>query len=301
MTELLGLVTKNQNGYYSVIAESTNHYLCKVRGKMKQHDNRVLVGDWVKICPIDSTQAVITEICPRRNRLLRPPVANLDQVLIVVSVAMPSINQLLLDRLIMMCELNHIVPILCFTKMDLLTSQADDLLSIYSSFPYAIYKLNNSGRAVDENEITLAQIRIQLQNKVTSVCGQSGVGKSTLLNAIFKENRFITQAISNRIGRGKNTTRHAVLHELYTGSYIADTPGFASLGYLPDTRGDIMSGFCEIAQRQAQCKFHDCTHRNEPNCAVKEALKSGAIAPERYQSYLALLMEWEDREKEMFR
>ena len=298
MSECHGLVTKNQNGYYSVVSEG-RHYLCKVRGKMKRGEQRVLVGDRVSILPLDDTQAMITSIAPRRNQLLRPPVANLDQALIVASAASPPINLPLLDRLILMCVSNGITPILCFTKMDLQPPEMQNILAIYHKLPYDVcpidYREEQSGEAV------LEALRKRLEGKITIVCGQSGVGKSTLLNSLAGREWFPTQAISERIGRGKNTTRHVVIRELYSASYIADTPGFMSLDYLPSHKEDIANGFYEIGSRQGHCRFDNCTHRHEPDCKIKAAVDEGQISQERYRSYLLLVAEQEEREREMYR
>lgn len=298
MSQVQGLVTKNQNGYYSVTV-GRRHYLCKVRGKMKCDEHRVLVGDRVLIDPIDDAQAMITEICPRKNQLLRPPVANLDQALIVSSAASPALHLPLLDRLILMCVTNRIVPVLCFTKMDLQPPEMNEILTIYRNLPYEVYTVDY--RDLQATESTLTRLRETLHGKITTVCGQSGVGKSTLLNALAGRELFPTQAISERIGRGKNTTRHAVIRELYPSCYVADTPGFAALDYLPSRSDDIAAGFHEIQARQGQCRFYNCTHRHEPDCKVKEAVETGHISLERYRSYVLLLAEREEREKEMYR
>lgn len=295
MIRFTGRITKNQNGYFFVAATDGNSYLCKTRGRLRLEWDDLFVGDWVDGESEDGEYGLITRVQPRTSRLQRPPVVNISQVLLVTSVAAPAPNRVLLDKLIWMCEHEGLPPVLCFTKADLAPAVAEEMAAVYRRIPYPVLV---SGYGLPP---VLDELRTLLQGRLTAVCGPSGVGKSTLLNAVTGRKLFVTQALSEKIRRGRNTTRHSEIVPLGADTFVMDTPGFGSLNYVPDEFAELAAGFKEIRERSGDCRFNDCSHLQEPHCAVRAAVAGGAIAGSRYDSYCFMATEWKEKEKEKYR
>lgn len=252
------------------IVKSDRMYKLKAKMKFKKSNTKLLVGDRVLF-----DENYILEILPRKNYLIRPPISNIDQVLLVVSATNPEFNTNLLDKFLCIIEFNNVKPIICMSKVDLLNEyeykKITDIMRYYENIGYQV--LYNTD---------IETIRIILKNKVTVFSGQSGVGKSTLLNKINSEFKLKTGDISYKLQRGKNTTRHVELLEISDG-YVADTPGFSSLELLEMNNTDIRDNFIEFSN--FTCKYRDCMHINEDDCGVKNAVKSNEILKSRYDSY----------------
>lgn len=249
---------------------------CRARGKFRKEKITPLVGD---VCTIDVENNYILEIKPRKNELTRPQIANIDAALIVTSLKKPNLSLNLLDKMISIISINHIDPILLFTKLDLLNKEEKKefkkLKKYYQSIGYKVLT-NQEYRKL--NKI--------LKNKIVVVTGQTGAGKSTLLNKLDKNLNLKTDEISESLGRGKHTTRHVELFKLKH-FYIADTPGFSSLEIGTISKDAIRSSFIEF--QNYSCPFKDCMHTKEKECRVKEAVEKKEILPSRYQSYLEFI------------
>lgn len=249
---------------------------CRARGKFRKEKITPLVGD---VCTIDVENNYILEIKPRKNELTRPQIANVDAALIVTSLKKPNLSLNLLDKMISIISINHIEPILLFTKLDLLNKEEKKefkkLKKYYQSIGYKVLT-NQEYRKL--NKI--------LKNKIVVVTGQTGAGKSTLLNKLDKNLNLKTDEISESLGRGKHTTRHVELFKLKH-FYIADTPGFSSLEIGTISKDAIRSSFIEF--QNYSCPFKDCMHTKEKECRVKEAVEKKEILPSRYQSYLEFI------------
>lgn len=249
---------------------------CRARGKFRKEKITPLVGD---VCTIDVENNYILEIKPRKNELTRPQIANIDAALIVTSLKKPNLSLNLLDKMISIISINHIEPILLFTKLDLLNKEEKNefkkLKKYYQSIGYKVLT-NQEYRKL--NKI--------LKNKIVVVTGQTGAGKSTLLNKLDKNLNLKTDEISESLGRGKHTTRHVELFKLKH-FYIADTPGFSSLEIGTISKDAIRSSFIEF--QNYSCPFKDCMHTKEKECRVKEAVEKKEILPSRYQSYLEFI------------
>lgn len=282
-----GIVVKNVNGYFYVQNEEGQIFECKVRGRLKQKRYSLLVGDRVTYSP-DGT---IEEILPRHNQLKRPFVANLDQVVLVVAAHEPDINELLLNKLLVMIEHADIPLILCINKWDLHTEDNIKLVDVYRKAGYEVITASTfTGEGIDA--LTKA-----LQHKVSAFAGPSGVGKSSLLNAIEPKFAFQTGEVSDKIKRGRHTTRHASLYSLNDNSFIMDTPGFSALDFSDISEERLTSLYPEFRTYEGACKFSPCYHEHEPVCAVKEALENGDISQNRYDSYLTIRNEIKSQKK----
>ena len=238
-----------------------------------------VVGDWVEFEAIEDIYR-IHKICPRTNQLLRPSIANIDQALIVTSMKDPDYSSHLLNRLIILVSLAHVEPVICFTKSDLV--DLEDYKEEISWYEKAGYRIVYTHPGSDDEAL-----KEVLNRKVTVLCGQSGAGKSSLLNRLDPSFELQTQQISKALGRGKHTTRHCQLHHVANG-FVADTPGFSSLDF---TRLDLSELDCVIKDFEpyiGQCRFKDCKHLKEPECAIKEAMDQGLINPKMYEDYKQL-------------
>lgn len=249
---------------------------CHARGKFRKDDITPLVGD---LCTIDKENRYILEILPRKNFLNRPMIANVDCALIVTSVKKPDLSFHLLDKMISVVTMNHIEPVICFSKLDLLTKQ--EKKNLKSTIAY--YK--KIGYMVLTNK-DLGKLKKVLKDKMVVITGQTGAGKSTLLNKLDKNLHLKTDEISESLGRGKHTTRHVELFS-FKNFYVADTPGFSSLDFGSVSKEEIRDSFVEF--KNFPCPFKDCMHNKERECYVKKAVENLRILPSRYESYLSFL------------
>ncbi|SUP40720.1 ribosome small subunit-dependent GTPase A [Veillonella criceti] len=282
-----GIVIKNMNGYFYVQDEVGNMHECKVRGRLKQGRYSLLVGDRVTFDPAGT----IEKILPRHNELKRPHVANLDQVILVVAAHEPDINELLLNKLIVMIEHADIPLVLCINKCDLQDDNTAALEALYRQIGYTVILTSTrTGEGLDV-------LKTQLHHKVSAFAGPSGVGKSSLLNAIEPTFAFQTGAVSDKIKRGRHTTRHASLYSLDGDSFIMDTPGFSAIDFSDISEERLTSLYPEFLAVEENCKFNPCYHEHEPICGVKEALAAGQISTGRYESYLVIREEIRSQRK----
>lgn len=279
-----GIILKGYSGFYYVKSEE-NIYECSLRGKNRLKKIRFLPGDYVNFEPLTNVSGVINEVLPRRNELIRPPIANVEQVVIVNSLVNPDLW--LLDKLTILALWNNINPVICFNKGDLVN---EETISFYkdhyqkTNFPL-IFTSTKSGRGIKE-------LKAFLKNRISVVAGASGVGKSSLLNAIQPGFKLQTGEISEKLKRGKHTTRHVELLSLALGGLVADTPGFSSLNLPSDIiREELSFLFPDFGEFRGQCKFATCLHKTEPRCGVREAVSEGQISENRYKNYLAFLEE----------
>lgn len=292
-----GKIIKGIAGFYYVYVENKGIYECKAKGKFRNESIKPLVGDNVIVDIIDEEhkKGNIAEILQRKNQLIRPAVANVDQAMIVFAVKKPNPNLNLLDRFLVMMEFQNIETIICFNKMDIGDEEfMGELESIYKKAGYkVIFASATKEQGVDE-------IKQLLKEKSTVFAGPSGVGKSSMLNALTKDYKMETGAISEKIGRGKHTTRHSEIFNIDNNSYVFDTPGFSSLFVPGMTKEMLQDCFPEMTEHKNKCRFVGCAHVNEPDCCVKEALDNGEIARERYDNYVLFYKELEQMEKQKY-
>ncbi len=270
-----GIIIKNISNDYTVKVDN-KEYICKPRGKFRLNNISPLVGDIVRIDPNNN---YILEINSRKNSLVRPPIANVDQAVIIMSIAEPDFSDNLLDKLITVLEFNKIKPIICFTKFDLLKNEEleekNQFVNYYKKIGYEVYK-----------NTELNALYSVFKDKITVFTGQSGAGKSTLLNKLMPELNLKTDEISLSLGRGKHTTRHVELLNVCDG-LIADTPGFSSLDFLNMTNQDIRDSFKEFS-KYSKCPYQDCMHDKESECNLKEQVGNN-ILQSRYNNYLKFI------------
>lgn len=281
-----GLLLKGIGGFYYVELPSGQIVECKARGAFRNREISPLAGDQVLIEETAEQKGVICEILPRKNQLRRPPLSNLDQLLFVVSVCDPRPNLLLLDKLIAITEYKKIEPIIIITKTDL--SSGEEYRGIYTKAGFQTFSLSNRAPAGIE------KLKDILKGKISAFTGNSGVGKSSLLNNIDSRLALETAAISKKLGRGRHTTRRVELFKLENGGYIADTPGFSALEtgqYELIRKEELGACFREFAPYLDDCRFTGCSHTKEKGCAVLAAVNSGIIPQSRHESYLAMYEE----------
>lgn len=284
-----GLIIKGYGGFYFV-RSSDKIWQCRGRGRLRLEVSP-LPGDHVLFTPLDNGEGLIESILPRKNALSRPPVANVDQMILVVSLAQPEPDLRGLNRYLVLCELEKLPVLICFNKSDLATEEMSrSLAEIYEQVGYKTLLTSAFEKT------GLLQLRRSLTGRVSVLAGPSGVGKSSLLNALEPGLALATGEISSKLKRGKHTTRHVELLPIGEG-YVADTPGFSNLELPQMNRRDLSSYFPEFKEYAGQCRFFDCLHVDEPDCAVKSALEQGAISALRYQDYQKLLAEVIDKER----
>lgn len=285
------LIIKSIGGLYTIESSDGLIIECKARGVFRKMNISPVVGDYVTI-----ENNVITEINPRKNSIIRPPLANLDQIVFIVSTCKPSPNFLLLDKFIAIAVYKKIKPLIIISKSDL--GDCQPILDIYKNTDIETFIIDYS----DENSIN--QIRNILYGKISAFTGNSGAGKSTLLNAVDKNLKLKTGEISEKLGRGRHTTRHAELYKLKDGGYIADTPGFSTFEtnkYDVIRKDELAECFTEFLKYTDKCRFKDCSHTCEKGCCVIEAVEKGEISRSRHESYCIMyqeakkLREWEIR------
>lgn len=288
-----GRIVKAISGFYYVEANG-NVYQCKGRGVFRKQNRSPLVGDFVSFQIDENEEGYIIDIEKRRNELHRPPIANIDQALVITSAKQPSFSPLLLDRFLVFLESKHIQPIIYITKIDLLTSEEYGEIErwkiVYEKIGYEVVLLS----ALEVNDDSKKRIFTHMQDRVSVITGQSGVGKSSLLNTMNELLTIETNEISKSLGRGKHTTRHVELLSV-AGGLVADTPGFSVVAF--DTIGieELSDCFPEMQEKAPQCKFRGCLHMNEPSCAVKHAVEQNEISQTRYKHYVEFSKEIQDR------
>lgn len=291
---LHGKIIRGIAGFYYVHVTGKGIYECKAKGVFRKNKEKPLVGDNVEIDILNEEEKLgnVSEIFPRKNDLIRPAVANVDQALVIFAADQPKPNFNLLDRFLLMMEQKEIPTIICFNKVDLAAEEEiEQLRGIYDKTGHMMFFVSAAKKqGIDE-------VRACLSGKTTTVAGPSGVGKSSLINLFQSEVMMETGSISEKIQRGKHTTRHSELITLDENSYILDTPGFSSLAVFDLEKEDLKWYYPEFEKIQDSCRFLGCNHIHEPDCAIKQAVEAGDISSIRYENYKLLFEECSKRKK----
>ena len=290
-----GVVVKSLSGFYTV-SVGDELIVCKARGRFRHDRESPLVGDHVEVQPETAGKGRIERILPRRNRFIRPAVANVDQIVMFASAVNPVSDPFLIDRVAAIAALNDCDTVICVNKTDL--DPAKRLCEIYLASGFPVVRCSaETGEGIDA-------LRDVIRGKISAFTGNSGVGKSSLLNRLAPSLQLPTGEVSEKLGRGRHTTRHVELFALGEETFVADTPGFASFEVdliEPIRCEDLQFAFREFRDYIGLCRFPDCRHLKEPDCAVRSALSEGRIMPERYESYTRLyeiaksIPEWEKK------
>ena len=280
-----GTIIRALSGFYTV-RSGEETIVCRARGRFRNDGSTPLVGDRVIAEEAQPGTGTVTEILPRRNAFGRPAVANVDLLVMIASEAIPVTDPYLIDRVTIRCGKNGVRAMILINKTDL--EPGDRLSEIYSTTECPVYRVSAAtGEGIEE-------LRQAIAGKICCFTGNSGVGKSSLLNALHPALSIPTGEVSRKLGRGRHTTRHVELFDLGGGTFIADTPGFASFGdeaEEPIFPEELPLLFSEFREYRDTCRFDDCTHRKEPGCAVRQAVEDGAVHPSRYASYLRMYEE----------
>lgn len=289
---MTGRIVKGVGGFYEVMTED-GVIPCKARGRFRQESLKPMIGDLVEIAVQADGSAAIEKIAPRRNALTRPPVANIDQLVIVVAASNPRPDWLLVDKLLLECAVLGIRPLLALNKLD---EPMDDIVETfttdYAGAFDALYLSSVTGEGLDE-------LRLMLASRVTCLAGQSAVGKSSLLNALIPALSLEVGGLSQKTARGKHTTRHAELF-LYAGGAVLDTPGFSFLETGPLEQEALDNCYPEFGDAPSRCRFAGCSHIKEKECAVKELVENGKLSKARYERYCLLAEEMITRRKHRY-
>ncbi|OUO80654.1 ribosome small subunit-dependent GTPase A [Blautia sp. An249] len=289
-----GKIIKGIAGFYYVYVEGEGVYECKAKGVFRKDKKKPLVGDDVEIqiLPEEEKKGNIVRLLPRKNSLVRPAVANVDQAMVVFAVADPRPNFMLLDRFLVMMEREGIPSVICFNKKDLAKEkELETLCEVYKECGYPVIPASiRDGEGAEE-------IMGILKGKTTVIAGPSGVGKSSLTNQMQDKIFMETGDISKKLGRGRHTTRHSQIIPVCRDTFLVDTPGFTSLYLENMEKEELKKYFAEFRQYEERCKFQGCAHIHEPECGVKEALKEKKISEVRYKNYIDLYEELKEKRR----
>ncbi|WP_442603904.1 ribosome small subunit-dependent GTPase A [Paenibacillus sp. KN14-4R] len=297
-----GTILKALSGFYYVLPDGENAVgatliQCRARGVFKNRGVSPLVGDQIQFELEATGEGTVTAIESRISELIRPPIANIKQAVLVFSVTEPVLNPFLLDKFLVHIEKEGLSAVICLTKQDLLSEgsavqqEVEAIIALYRQIGYKVIVTSA------KQEKGIEEIGAELAHNVSVFAGQSGVGKSSLLNALISDLKLETNEISHRLGRGKHTTRHVELIALQGGGFVADTPGFSQLDFMelePEQLGDCFIEFAPLAEH---CKFRGCQHMKEPGCKVREAVEERLVAQSRYDSYTQFYQEMKDRKR----
>lgn len=279
------VIISGRGGFYDVQTTTGEIVRCRLRGRLRLTDDKILVGDWVNLTIAGEQEGIIEDVLPRRNLLIRPPIANIDQAIVVMALTNPEPDLLLLDRLLALICSQGITPVVCFNKTDLDTADSQQLISIYRDCGYLVVATSA------EKNIGIEDLSALLIDKISTFAGPSGAGKSSLLNLIEPGLGLTVGKVSKRLGRGRHTTRHVELVPLSQGGLVADTPGFSQLTLPEFAQAELQECFPEIWEQAQYCRFRGCLHHKEPGCAVIDAVQEDKIVASRYNNYLVLLQE----------
>ena len=289
-----GKIIKGIAGFYYVYSEDGELYECKAKGIFRKDKQKPLVGDNVEITVLDpdKKEGNLVEIFSRKNSLIRPAVANVDQAFVIFAVDKPRPNFMLLDRFLIMMEQEEVPAVICFNKKDLVSEkEARELYEVYKDCGYQVILSSTlEGEGTDE-------IRKALEGKTTVVAGPSGVGKSSLTNLLQGEVQMETGEISKKLKRGRHTTRHSQVIPVGEDTFLMDTPGFSSLYITGMEEHELKDYFPEFRKYEGKCRFQGCRHIHEPDCEVKAALQRGEISSIRYEDYLSLYEELKEKRR----
>ena len=269
-------------------------YECKAKGVFRKENIKPLVGDNVEIDIIDeeAMEGNIRSVYERKNELIRPVVANIDQALVIFAVNKPVPNYNLLDRFLISMEMQEVPSVICFNKKDIATdTEMSEIKKIYGRTPY---RLLFTSTRTDEG---MDELMTALEGKTTAVAGPSGVGKSSLIKTIQPEAVVETGEISRKLARGKHTTRHSEIIKVNNDTFIVDTPGFSSLYVDIDHKEELKNYFPEFSEYEGKCRFVGCAHASEPDCAVKAAVEAEEVSSQRYENYLAIYDEIKNKRR----
>ena len=273
-----GTIYKGIGGFYYVMTDELGSVECKARGKFRRERIIPMIGDEVEI-EVKNGKGSINEIYPRRSKLIRPAVANIDMIVVVAAAKSPDPSTAVIDKMLVNAEINGIEPIVCINKIDL--ADCSDLIELYENAGYRTIAVSaEDGKGIDE-------LYSMIRGRTAAFAGVSGVGKSSLLTLITGLG-LETGSVSDKISRGRHTTRHVELFKIQGGGYVLDTPGFSSIEPEDVTCEELSHCFPEMRKLSGQCRFRGCAHIGEPDCAVKELVSSGEIAASRYESYKEL-------------
>ena len=289
-----GIIISNISNMYMVEDCNSNSIIkCNARGKFKEKNITPTVGDYVDFCIIDENknEGVIDDILERNNYIKRPKISNLTQIIFVISMKMPKPDLLMLDKQLLFAEFNKIKPIICFNKIDLVQeNDINEIEKIYTKIGYEVIKTNaKDGAGIDI-------LKNKLKNNITAFSGNSGVGKSTLINSIFSDELTKEGSISRKNKKGKNTTTNTFLYKIDDSTYIADTPGFSTFDISEIKSEDLYKYFIEFKEYANNCEFVGCTHIKELNCGIKNAIKIGKISEDRYNRFCKIYLELKEKE-----
>jgi len=289
-----GKIIKGIAGFYYVQTKDACIYECRAKGIFRKDRIKPLVGDNVEITVLDGAEFTgnIDEILPRKNALIRPAVANIDQALVIFAAAKPKPNLNLLDRFLVAMEKQAVKTVICFNKTDLCPE--DECVRLGEMYAGSGCRVLFSSAS---EETGLAELKSVLKGKTTAVAGPSGVGKSSLVNLVSPHAEMETGEISRKIDRGRHTTRHSELLCIDEDTYICDTPGFTSMAVWDMEKEELRDYFPEFEPYAGQCRFLGCTHTHEPDCAVKAALQRGEISENRYGNYLEIYRELKEKKR----
>lgn len=291
---MTGKIIKGISGFYYVYVEGAGLYECKAKGAFRKQKIKPLVGDNVEIAVIDEANKLgnVEKILPRKNELIRPAVSNIDMALVIFASAKPYPNFNLLDRFLCMMEYQKVPVTICFNKIDLVDQEKlKEYSGIYEPAGYNVIF------TCTKTKEGLGSIRSLLEGKTTTVAGPSGVGKSSIINCLQSDITMETGTISEKIERGKHTTRHSEIIPVSHDTYIMDTPGFSSMDVPGFEKENLWTCYPEFVRHEPYCRFIGCSHINEPDCGVKAAVEDGEISPVRYENYKLLYEELKNRHK----